>query len=170
MKRIDYRGYLKRLLMKFSSEQSDTLKVIGRCEWCHLKEFNIGWINARIATGSRTSVLYVSGIRMYHESGNMRVEFVVGRDEEHRNAGILCHATVVDQKEFKGPDGSRERKWIIRSPVSLGESTWTIPIALSSQQSADIRITLGRNALQGRFIVDASKSYLMGEGKSKDLP
>ena len=167
MKWIDYKGLFLNIFPEQSvSEQSDTLKMIGRREWCRLDELNSGWIDARIATGGRTSVLHVSGVRTYHESGNRQVEFVVGRDEDDNNSGIVCHATVYDQKEFKGPDGFSELKWIIRSPLSLGDSTWTIPVALTSEKFVHSRLVLGRTALQGRFRVDASKAYLMDKGSS----
>jgi len=155
---------LKQVLRQSDSGHEKTLTMIGCREWCRLDELNAGWFKARIVTGCRTSVLYVSDIRPYDESGQKNVEFTLHCDEQSDDSSIVCHSSIFDQKEFKGPDGYRELRWIIQTSVSLGESTWTIPLAITSHKSESARLILGRTALEGMFLVDASKQYLSGKG------
>ncbi len=163
MEFIDGKNWIwKRSPDQSEMSQHSTLNMIGWREWCRLDELGLGWVDARIDTGTRTSALHVREISSYRESGNQKVEFMVHPHQQDNDSVVVCNATVIDQREVKGPSGYKEKRWVIQSTVSLGDFSWTIPFTLTSHEYVRFRMLLGRTALQDKFLVDSSKSYLMG--------
>lgn len=168
MKLIDRNAWSwKRLAGHTDPVPHSELSMIGSREWCQLDELGLGWIDARVDTGTRTSALHVTDIRPYRESNQQKVEFVVNPHPQDNDASVVvCQTIVVDQREVKGPRGYREMRWVIQSKVSLGDDQWTIPLSLTSHDYVRFRMILGRTALQGKYLVDSSQSYLISKGLS----
>ena len=48
---------------------------------------------------------------------------------------------------------------VIRTPVTIGTTSWLIDITLTDRASMGFRLLLGRQALRARVTVDPSRSF-----------
>ncbi|MDH3673614.1 MAG: RimK/LysX family protein, partial [Gammaproteobacteria bacterium] len=63
--------------------------------------------------------------------------------------------------------GHKEKRWVIRTPLTLGQHTWPIEITLTARDDMRFRMLIGRTAMNGRARVDPSRSYLVGKKPRK---
>ena len=52
----------------------------------------------------------------------------------------------------------------------MGDDSWPIELTLTDREAMGFRMLLGRTAMQDRFYVDSSESYLLGGKKKKRNP
>jgi ribosomal protein S6--L-glutamate ligase len=69
-------------------------------------------------------------------------------------------ADVVDVREVTSSNGEVERRYVIRTPVRIGERQWPIEITLTNRESMAYRMLLGRQAVPDDMFVDPAKSFL----------
>jgi len=143
--------------------QSKTLTTIGWREWVRLDALGLERVKAKVDTGARTSALHAFEINAFDESGKTRVEFKIHPNQRDINEVVTCTADVLDQRDVTDSGGRTEKRWVIASIASLGEHSWPIELTLTSRDNMLFRMLLGRTAMEGRFQVDPSQSYLVGK-------
>ena len=144
---------------------SNNLQTIGWREWIHLGELGVRQIKAKVDTGARTSALHAFHVRPYEENGIQRVEFKLHPHQRDDDTQITCSADVIDQRDVTDSGGHREKRWVIKPTISLGDITFPIEMTLTARDDMRFRMLLGRTAMHGRFLVDPSRSYLLGKRK-----
>ena len=133
--------------------------VLGWEEWLALPELGVPGVKAKIDTGARTSALHAFTIAVIGSADQPRVRFgihpIPGRDD----VAVMAEADVVDRREVTSSNGEREWRWVIRTPVRMGERTWPVEITLTNRETMAYRMLLGRQALQSDMLVDATTSF-----------
>ena len=147
---------------------SNKLETIGWREWIQLDELGVRQIKAKVDTGARTSALHAFHVRPYEENGIQRVEFKLHPHQRDEDTQITCTAEVIDQRDVTDSGGHREKRWVIMPTISLGNVTFPIEMTLTARDDMRFRMLLGRTAMRGRFLVDPSRSYLLGKRKKID--
>jgi len=134
---------------------------IGWREWCSLPELNIPQIKAKIDTGARTSALHAFFVEPYQENGLDMVRFGVHPLQKRLDIEIICHHPVKDFREVSDSGGHREMRYVIETPVVLGDHSWLIEMTLTNRDSMKFRMLLGRTAMAGMQVLP-DKSFLFG--------
>jgi hypothetical protein len=139
-------------------------ETAGWREWLALPEFHIRDIEAKVDTGTRTSVLHASFIEPIRKQGNSWVRFGIIPQPERTDLRMIGFAPVVDSRLVKDSEGQDEVCIVIETEIVLGGRRKTIELTLTKRDSKKFRMVLGRTALQDlRVIVDPSRSHLLSD-------
>lgn len=136
--------------------------IIGKEEWCTLPDLKLPAIKAKIDSGARTSALHAENIQIYSARGEKWVKFDVHPIQKTRSITVHCRARLLDVRDVKSSNGQTERRPVIETQVCIGSVTQTIQITLTNRDSLGYRMLLGREAMQGRMLIDPEKSFIQG--------
>ncbi len=136
--------------------------LIGWREWLSLPALGIPAIKAKVDTGARTSALHTFHTETFRHRGGLFIRFRVHPVQRRADVEVTCTAPVLDRRQVSDSGGHRETRYVVETPVQLGEKEWTIELTLTDRDSMLFRMLLGRTAIGGRFLVDPQASYLGG--------
>jgi len=136
--------------------------VVGSEEWCGLPQINIPAIKARVDSGAKTSALHAVNITPFKKNGNPWVSFEVHPLQNDGKTTIHCEAPVYDKRRVKSSSGQSERRFVIKTSISIAEDTWEVEVTLTNRDSMGYRMLLGRQAMSGKMLVDPESSLLLG--------
>ncbi len=149
----------------------DHKSVLGWREWVCLPHLHIDAIKAKVDTGAKTSALHAYFIHPYlRADGETWLRFGIHPLQRSVELAVECHAKLVDQRNVTDSGGHREMRYVIETPLMVGAKTFRSQLTLTDRENMRFRMLLGRNALRRRFLVDAEKSYLLGEDPAKVYP
>ncbi len=137
--------------------------AVGWREWVALPQLGIGHIKAKVDTGARTSALHAFSVKPFRERGALHVRFAVHPLQKRQEPVAECSAEVSDYRWVSDSGGHREKRFVIITPVLLGDFEWPIEMTLTNRDTMQFRMLLGRTALKGRFVVHPGRSYLIGK-------
>lgn len=143
--------------------------IIGKEEWCALPDLNIPAIKAKIDSGARTSALHASNIKLFTSRGEQWVSFDVRPLQKDRKTTINCRARLVDQRKVKSSSGHSEQRPVIETQIRIGGVTETIQLTLTNRDAMGYRMLLGREAMQGRMLIDPAKSFSQGKHSDAEI-
>jgi len=139
------------------------LKIIGSKEWCVFKKLGIPAIQARVDSGAKTSSIHATNIEVFSKEDVDWVRFEVDPIQDNPNIIIKCEAKLVRRKMVKSSMGASEERFMIRTLLTLGKNTFSIKLTLASRDTMNYRMLLGREALNGRYLVNSAEDCLFGE-------
>ena len=137
--------------------------VVGSEEWCALPQLNIPAIKARIDSGAKTSALHAINIIPFKKDGDPWVRYEVHPLQNDGKTSIHCESPVIDKRKVKSSSGAAEIRYVVKSIISIAESTWEIELTLTNRDSMGYRMLLGRQAMSGKMLVDPEASLQLGE-------
>lgn len=142
---------------------SQTNNTIGWREWVSLPELGIEHIKVKVDTGARTSAIHAFEVEEFIDDGVKMVRFSLHPLQKRSDIVQSCVAPVVDERMVSDSGGHKEKRYVIHSPIRLGEHVWPIEITLTNRDTMLFRMLLGRTALAERFLVQPGASYLFGQ-------
>jgi hypothetical protein len=147
--------------MAKDSREKDLL-TLGWREWVSLPELGLENIKAKVDTGARTSALHAFEVRQFDIDGRQRLEFKMHPRQRDNETVVVCQADVIDERVVRDSGGHTEKRWVIETPVIIGDESWPIEMTLTARDDMLFRMLLGRTAIRNRAVVDPARSYLVG--------
>lgn len=139
------------------------LPQVGWREWLSLPELGVTRIKVKTDTGARTSALHTFYVEPFERDGVAWVRFKIHPKQRNDEKVLECEAPVHDQRQVTDSGGHSEQRYVIKTTAMLADISWQIELTLTNRDNMRFRMLLGRTALNGRFVVDPSASYLMGK-------
>lgn len=139
--------------------------AIGWREWVALPEIGIDRIKAKIDTGARTSALHAFSLHTFTENGQLKIRFDIHPMQHDTETTIHCEATVADRRLVTDSGGHVEERYVIITPITIGETSWPIEITLTERENMLFRMLLGRRALRKRFLINPARSFISTKAK-----
>lgn len=137
--------------------------LIGRNEWCQLSVLNIPAIKAKIDTGAKTSAIHAFDIKPFLHKRVKYVRFNVLPIQSNKTIIIPCKARVLDERFIMSSNGHKEHRYVIQTPLKIGDQCWEIELTLSNRDPLRFRLLLGREALSNRVFIDPHLSCNQGK-------
>ncbi len=137
------------------------LKIIGSVERCALKELGISKIDARIDTGAKSSSLHATNIVTFKKKKEKWVRFEVNYILDGHPISIACETPVLTRRRVKTSNENSEKRLMIKTPMTIGDITYEIELNLANRESMEYQMLLGREALNGRFLINPSESFML---------
>ncbi len=134
--------------------------IIGSLEICDLPELDIDNLQVRIDTGAQTSSLHVDHLNSIIVRGKPWVEFEIHPDIHNVSHVIKCRSRVKDIRRVKSSNGESQQRYVIVTPIVLGQQQWPIEITLTDRSDMSYLMLLGREGMANRVLVDPSQTYL----------
>ena len=152
--------------MDMTYGQNDKLRV-GWREWLALPGLGIPAIKAKVDTGARTSALHAFTLQAFRADGRLQVRFGIHPLQRRKDIKIMCIADVIDQRIVRDSGGHKEKRYVIRTPIRLGNRQWPIEITLTDRDPMLFRMLIGRTAMQSHVLIDPDASFLTGRKLAK---
>lgn len=138
----------------------ELLQRIGWREWISLPDLGIERIAAKVDTGARTSALHARDVTLLPDNW---VEFTAPllktqrRVEGWERGGLRrVRAKLVEERSVRSSTGHDEMRPVIRTALLIQGVLFDCEFSLTTRSRMRFPVLLGRSALRGRFLVDAS--------------
>ena len=141
--------------------------IIGWKEWCAFPDLGMPAVKAKVDTGAKTSALHAYDIKPFTKDGQKYVRFKVHPLRDDREFEVECEAPLSDYRVVISSNGEREKRYVIRTAMSIGPKLFVTEVTLTARHQMAYRMLLGRDCIRkAKFVVDPAKSCL--QGKIKD--
>jgi len=134
-------------------DQPETGFKLGWREWVSMPKLGLPAIKAKIDTGARTSALHAFSIETFGPETQPKVRFGVHPVEGRDDIEVYCTAKVKDRRQVISSNGQSEVRYIIETPLRIGDREWPIELSLSNRETMAHRMLLGRTALEAQEAV-----------------
>ncbi|MFW6354247.1 MAG: ATP-dependent zinc protease [Verrucomicrobiota bacterium] len=136
--------------------------IIGWKESVALPDWGIEGLRAKADTGARRSAIDVKHLRELPD-GRIEFDIVLDRrrpDETRRIVSEVSHVTHV-----RSSNGQQHERYFVTTRLRLGGREKLIELSLVNRREMVCRMLLGRKALEGDYLVDSSRTYVLGPRK-----
>jgi hypothetical protein len=138
------------------------LITLGWRERVDIPAWGLRGVRAKIDTGARTSAIDVA---RYELIGEDRVRFeVVARCRPTRKTKWV-EAERSRTARVRPSSGDVQERVVCTVRVRIGPVEEEIDVSLVCRHGMLCRMLIGRRALEGRFLVDPSRKYLLPRGE-----
>lgn len=136
-----------------------TKKTIGRIETVDLPELGLFNVPVKIDTGAKTSVLHCTDYEVFEKDNHryIKCRFHIDEDTEPTEEFIF---PVHRERRIKSSFGHSEIRFIFTTKIRMFDRIYEIKLSLRDRSAMTFPMLLGRNFINGKFLVDVSQEYL----------
>jgi len=142
-----------------------TVNVIGWKEYVEFVEWPLRRVKAKIDTGARTSALDVLSYELRESATGITAVLRLALEPKHPERIAEVETKVLRMVIVRNSSGLGEQRPVVETVLRLGKVTKRVRLTVTNRSSMRFRMILGRRALQGDFVVDVAKKYLLGRAK-----
>jgi hypothetical protein len=133
--------------------------VLGWREWIGLPDLGVDRIKVKVDTGARSSSLHVGNLREFERDGATWVRFEVHPLQDRTDEVVVAEAEVFEYRSVRSSSGRATMRPVIITTVEVLDTSWAVELTLANRNNMSFRMLLGREAIRGRFLVDAGSSF-----------
>ncbi len=145
------------------TDSSISKPLLGWREWVGLPDLNIQKLKAKVDTGARTSAIHAFALDPYKKYHQDWIMFAIHPEQDNIDLIIECHAPIKDRRIVSDSGGHKQRRYVIETQLQLGQTLITAEMTLTNRDSMVFRMLLGRTAINHKYLIAPSESYLLGE-------
>lgn len=134
------------------------LEFVGWRESVSLPKFKLLDLKAKIDTGAKTSALHADEIEFITVKGKKYVRFSIETDEGLKK---VIKSRFLEEREIKSSTGQKTIRPVVKTKIRMGKSEFEIEITLINRDLMGFKMLIGREALNGRFLINPARSYLL---------
>jgi hypothetical protein len=139
-----------------------SLLTIGWREYVAFPDWDIRRIKVKVDSGARTSALGVAGYDLRPVEGvGVVADLRLVLSRKHPERVRVVQAPVLRMVSVRNTSGIYEERPLIETTVRLGPVVKRVSLTIASRSRMRFRMILGRKALEGDFLVDVSRQYLL---------
>lgn len=138
--------------------------LIGWTEFVDLPDWGVKRLRAKVDTGAKTSALHVENIEELPR-GYVRFDVVLHRHKRDRR--IQVKAKVSRRSRVRSSAGHTSERLFVRTKFVLGSVAKEIEVSLVDREKMIYRMLLGREALQGPFLIDVDRRMVQQRKRRK---
>jgi ribosomal protein S6--L-glutamate ligase len=139
--------------------------IIGAREWCSLPNLGIELIKAKVDSGAKTTALHADNLEKFYKNDEKWVKFSIKPLKSRQDLIVQCEAKLLEKRIIKSSNGSKEERVVIESDLVLGNKTYPIEITLTNRKLMGFNMLLGRQAMEGKNLIDCNLRYILGKPK-----
>ena len=132
---------------------------LGWEEWIALPELGLPALKVKVDTGARTSALHAYDIEPFGPASKPKVRFMMHPIPARPQLAIACSAPILDRREVTSSNGEAELRYVIETPLKVGERTWPVELTLTDRGTMAYRMLLGRQAFPEDVVVVPQESF-----------
>lgn len=136
--------------------------VLGWREWVRLPELGVDRVKVKVDTGARSSSLHAYDVQRVERDGETCLRFQVHPVQRDDSVVVDAEVPLHEDRKVRPSTGRQTVRPVIVTDVELAGRRFPIEVTLANRDRMGFRMLLGREALAGRFLVDASGSFLAG--------
>lgn len=142
------------------------LKFVGWRETVSLPKFKLNDLRAKIDTGAKTSALHADKIEFLNINGLRYVRFMFINDEGEE---IIVKTPLIEERAIKSSNGDKTVRPVVKTDIRMGCERFEIEVTLINRDLMGFKMLIGREALNGRFLINPSKHNLLKTNKKEKL-
>lgn len=138
--------------------------VVGWREHIDFPDFHLRGIVAKLDTGARTGAIDVTELE---ELPGDRVRFAIRLKRKSGEMSRHLEAPISRRARVRSAFGHSHDRLFIETTVRIGPVTKRVELGLVSRRKMLCRVLLGRKALDGDFLVDSGRRYVLGRARRR---
>ena len=135
--------------------------VIGWQETVDFLDWDIERVRVKIDTGARTSALDARTCKLLETPDGVVAELGLALQRRRPERVTIIRAPVLGMVLVKNTSGAWEERPLVETRIRLGPIVKVIRLTVASRARMRFRVILGRKALEGDFVVDVARKYLL---------
>ena len=145
-----------------SMKNSHYSNIIGSTEY--VKIGGIERIPAKIDTGADNSAIWASDINMGEDGA---LSFCLFAQKSALYTGERLKTTDYTARVIRSSHGDEQIRYRVKLPVTIGDQTFETTFTLANRSRNNFPVLIGRRTIEGKFLVDVSKSAITRRCASK---
>jgi hypothetical protein len=132
------------------------LPVVGAVEWASIEPGDIR-LEARIDTGTDTTVLHAENIQLTEKDGKRWVNFTI-YDPAHKEP-VQVEQRLRRKVKVKQGDTEKQSRYVVQLWITVGKVHSLVDVMLTDADRMEYPLIIGRNMLIDTMIVDVSDRH-----------